>query len=564
MTALLGVLGGIGLFLLGMQLMTGGLQQAAGGALQQILRRGTRTTLRGILSGVVVTALVQSSTAVTVATLGFVNAGLLSLRQAVRVVFGSNLGTTMTAWIVALVGFELKIAAFALPLIGLGMLARLLLRGRLAHLGEAVAGFGVFFVGIDTLQAGFAGMTGELALGTLASPLLNVVMFFALGFALTALTQSSSAAIAIVISAAAGGLVGFTAAAAAAVGANVGTTSTAVLAALSATPNARRVAAAHVVFNIVAGLLALGLLALFSLRPAQSGPAALPIGMSLAIFHTLFNLAGVVLLWPFIDPLVARLRHWFRTAEEDLAQPRHLDHTLVATPTLALDALALELRRARALVGEEILALLQGRPSSARRLALEALLNQIAEFAGSVRLPEGVARQPALAAELRVLRSLRDALDYQRQIMERRPQVPAAADEAIGTLAREAIAMLAQARSREAAAAQALKACYQQQRQALLQLPGWGKVTLAAAIPALDQLNDMHRMVRELVKADEQLALLPEIADYAGEGAPATPAASPAMATDSAPRQGEEAVDHGADVAGAQRHGQGAGEHQPR
>lgn len=545
MTALLGVLGGIGLFLLGMQLMTGGLQQAAGSALQQILRHGTRTTLRGILSGVVVTALVQSSSAVTVATLGFVNAGLLSLRQAVRVIFGSNLGTTMTAWIVALAGFELKIAAFALPLIGLGMLARLLLRGRLAHLGEAVAGFGVFFVGIDTLQSGFAGMTDTFALGTLTSPVLNVALFFVIGFALTVLTQSSSAAIAIVISAAAGGLVGLTAAAAAAVGANVGTTSTAVLAALSATPNARRVAAAHVVFNIVAGLLALGLLALFSLRQSQSVPAALPIGTLLAIFHTLFNLAGVVLLWPFIDPLVARLRQWFRTTEEDLAQPRHLDQTLIATPTLALDALALELRRARTLAGEEIVALLQGRPSAARRLALEALLNQIAEFAGNMRLPEDVAGQQALAAGLRALRSLRDALDYQRQIVERRAQVPAAADEALGTLAREAVAMLGQAQSREAAAAQALKAHYHQQRQALLLLPGRADITPADAIPALDQLNDLHRMVRELVKADEQLAAFPEIADWAGEEGPAASAASPepGSGADSAPGQRKEAVD---------------------
>ncbi len=559
MSALLGVLGGIGLFLLGMQLMTGGLQQAAGGALQQILRRGTRTTLRGILSGVVVTALVQSSSAVTVATLGFVNAGLLSLRQAVRVIFGSNLGTTMTAWIVALVGFELKIAGFALPLIGLGMLARLLLRGRLAHLGEAAAGFGVFFVGIDTLQSGFAGMTGELTLGALASPLLNVALFFVLGFALTVLTQSSSAAIAIVISAAAGGLVGLTAAAAAVVGANVGTTSTAVLAALSATPNARRVAAAHVVFNIVAGLLALGLLALFSLRSSQGLPGALPIGTLLAIFHTLFNLAGVLLLWPFIDPLVARLRHRFRTAEEDLAQPRHLDRTLIATPALALDALTLELRRARALVGEEILALLAGRPSAARRLALEALLNQIAEFAGGLRLPEGDPRQQALAAGLRVLRGLRDALDYQRQIIERRPQIPAAADGALGTLAREAIAMLGQARSREAAAAQGLKACYQQQRQALLQLPGRGQVTPAEAIPALDQLNDAHRMVRELVKADEQLTLLPDVADRAGEEVLHTSTVAVPTGAVSAPAQGKEAVDHGADIAGSERHGERAG-----
>ena len=143
--------GGIGLFLLAVRMITDGLKLAAGGKLRDLLGHWTYTHTRGIFTGLAVTALVQSSSAVTVATIGFVNAGLLSLYQSLGVIYGANIGTTMTGWLVSLVGFNIKIEAFALPLIGIGMLLRLA-RGssRLGSLGEALAGFGLFFVGIDT------------------------------------------------------------------------------------------------------------------------------------------------------------------------------------------------------------------------------------------------------------------------------------------------------------------------------------------------------------------------------------------------------------------------------
>ena len=140
------LLGGIGLFLLGMVLMTDGLKTAAGKTLRNILQSSTGTPMRGLLSGALITSLVQSSGAVTVAIIGFVNAGLMSLGQAVTVIYGTNIGTTMTSWLVAIIGFNVNIKAFALPAIGMGMMYRLIKgSGRQGAIGEALAGFGVFF-----------------------------------------------------------------------------------------------------------------------------------------------------------------------------------------------------------------------------------------------------------------------------------------------------------------------------------------------------------------------------------------------------------------------------------
>ena len=203
-------IGGIGLFLLGMQLMTDGLKIAAGKTLRTILERSTATPLRGILSGVFITSLVQSSSAVTVATIGFVNAGLMDLLQAITVIYGSNIGTTMTGWLVSLVGFNFDIKIFALPLIGLGMFLRLTKgNGRSGAVGETLAGFGVFFLGIDLLRATFAETGINLPLTLLGGGMGSHFTFLVLGFLLTVAMQSSSAAIAITLTATAGGFIPF-------------------------------------------------------------------------------------------------------------------------------------------------------------------------------------------------------------------------------------------------------------------------------------------------------------------------------------------------------------------
>ncbi|MGB0466712.1 MAG: Na/Pi cotransporter family protein [Pontibacterium sp.] len=341
------LIGGLGLFLLGMQLMTDGLKRAAGPALKQALRSATRSRLRGLLSGTLITALVQSSSAVTVATIGFVNAGLLGLGGSIAVIYGCNIGTTMTSWLVALIGFKIKIGAFALPLVGLGMLTQLLGRGkRISHIGRALAGFGIFFIGLDFLKGAFEGMEQQIPFDALGQTTTGLILYVVVGFILTFLMQSSSAAMAITLSLTAAGVMPLAAAAAMVIGTNVGTTSTAVLAAIGATSKAKRIAAAHVFFNLITAAIGIVLLMLFA-EFLNNGfnNYDLDLLIILALFHTLFNLMGVALLWPFTKKLVIFLQGQFRTQEENEARPQFLDKTIIFTPTLAVEAISLELGR---------------------------------------------------------------------------------------------------------------------------------------------------------------------------------------------------------------------------
>lgn len=342
------VVGGLGLFLLGMTMMTDGLRLAAGPALERILAAATRTRLHALGSGVLVTSLVQSSSAVTVATIGFVNAGLLPLGPALWVLFGANVGTTMTGWIVALVGLKFKIEALALPLLGLGVVMQLTGQGhRRGALGSALAGFGLLFMGIAMLQQSFTGLAGEVTLPQ-GEGVLAVAAQVGVGALMTVLMQSSSASMAIALTAAQEGLLTPQGAAAVVIGSNVGTTVTAVLATLGATANARRAAAAHVLFNGITGAVALLLLpwlvpAIATAREVLDLPA--DPAAKLALFHTIFNVMGVLLMWPIASHLALWLQQRFRAREEDEAQPQHLDDNVLAVPSLALDALDLEVAR---------------------------------------------------------------------------------------------------------------------------------------------------------------------------------------------------------------------------
>jgi phosphate:Na+ symporter len=351
MTAFTSLLGGLGLFLLGMWMMTEGLKLAAGPALRSILQSWTNSRVRGLLAGILVTAAVQSSSAVTVATVGFVNAGLLDLGRAVWVVFGTNVGTTMTGWLVALVGIKVDVGFLALPMIGIGMVLRLIAgsRVRRAGLGQATAGFGVFFLGVTVLQGAFADLVPRVAqVEWKDSGWLAILGFVALGFALTVLTQSSSAAMALTLTASAGGEVPLQLAAAAVVGTNIGTTSTAFFAAIRATPPAKRVATAHIAFNLVTGIAALALFP-FLLGASKSMAGVVGLGgdmpTTLALFHTLFNGLGVLLILPISARLVAFLSTLYASHEEAIGRPRHLDATLLQVPALALSGLFAELVR---------------------------------------------------------------------------------------------------------------------------------------------------------------------------------------------------------------------------
>ncbi|MBO6520101.1 MAG: Na/Pi cotransporter family protein [Rhodospirillales bacterium] len=343
-------LGGIGLFLLGIHLMTAGLKVAAGDTLRDVLGHWTNSRARGLLSGILITGLVQSSSAVTVAAIGIVNAGLLTLPQAMWVVFGSNVGTTLTGWLVALIGINFKIEALALPLLGIGMI--LFLSGtstRRGALGEALTGFGIFFLGIATLKLTFEGIAAEIDVTHLQiEGVWNTAAFVGAGIVLTTLMQSSSAVIAIAITAALGGLLSIESGAALVIGANIGTTSTALIAVFGATAAAKRVALSHVFFNILTGLSALAMLPVMLLivtfiETKVAGVRA-P-ATTLALFHTAFNVLGILLMWPLSKRLETWLATRLSTREEAEARPQYLDEFSLAVPSIALNAIVLEMKR---------------------------------------------------------------------------------------------------------------------------------------------------------------------------------------------------------------------------
>ncbi|WP_429911710.1 Na/Pi cotransporter family protein [Glycocaulis sp.] len=352
------LLGGLGLFLLGMALMTDGLKTAAGDALRSILGTWTRTRARGLVAGAFITAAVQSSSAVTVATIGFVNAGLLTLAQAIWVVFGANVGTTMTGWLVSQVGLKLDWGALALPLIGIGMIAGLALkaRPRLGGAAQAAAGFGLFFLGVGLLQEAFSGLAPQIAgLNLEDAGIFAIPLFILVGALLTTLTQSSSAAMAITLTASAGGAVPLPLAAAAVIGANIGTTSTALFAAIGATPAAQRVAVAHVAFNAVTAIGALALLPLLLWASEGVLDGAHLVDDTpgrLAAFHTLFNILGILLILPLAPRLTRWLAGLFLTPDEAVSRPEFLDSNLLQTPALAVRSLALECWRLHVLALE--------------------------------------------------------------------------------------------------------------------------------------------------------------------------------------------------------------------
>lgn len=333
------LLGGIGLFLLGMTLLTDGLKAFAGEALRRALVRFTGTPFKAFCSGAVITVLVQSSSATTVTVIGFVSAGLLTFPQAIGVVLGASLGTTGTGWLVSVLGLKVSLGVWALPLVGVGTFIKLLGPGRWRSLGLALAGFGLVFIGIETLQLAMRGFSQVLHLARLpAGGLWGHGVAMGLGILLTVVMQSSSAAVATTLTALQSGAVNFEQAASLVIGAAVGTTVTGVLAAIGGGVPAKRTALAHVVFNLASGLIALVLLPVFlwGIRQAQEHAGLDPGAVSLAAFHTGFIAVGVLIFLPFAERGARTIERWLPDRGPVLT--RHLDSTVLKTPAVALEA----------------------------------------------------------------------------------------------------------------------------------------------------------------------------------------------------------------------------------
>lgn len=341
---LLQVLGALGVFLFGMKVMSEGVQKVAGDRMRTALAHMTGTRLRGILTGFFTTTLVQSSSASTVLVVSFVNAGLLTLLQAIGVIMGANLGTTTTAWIVALIG-KFEVAKVALPLIGIGLPLFFSGRHRGREWGEVLIGFGLVFFGLGLLKDSVPDLRTMMATDPNTAQIIenlvttlsghgygSVVMFLIAGILLTLLVQSSSAAMAITITCAMNGWLGDVSAnpvgvlqnsAAIVLGENIGTTVTAWLAATGASANAKRAARAHFTFNVIGVLWCLVLFLPFTnlvwilanhlpagLRSATSTMATSEVAFATAIFHSTFNLANILVLVWFV-PNIERLVSWW-------------------------------------------------------------------------------------------------------------------------------------------------------------------------------------------------------------------------------------------------------------
>lgn len=347
--------GGIGLFLLGMSLLTDGLKDFAGAWLRDQLARFTGTPWRAFLSGLVATLVVQSSSATTVAVVGFVSAGLLTFPQALGVLFGASLGTSATGWIVATVGLKFKLGLYLLPILVVGVFLRLLGRGRQVCLGNALAGFAIIFVGIEFMQLSLQAVTAQVDLSGLArSGWWGDVLAVILGIVLTILVQSSSATVATALTAVSAGTIDFEHAAAIVIGSAIGTTVTGVLAAMRANVPARRTAMAHVMFNLSTGLLALiclpWLLALVADWRSRWGWDE---ALGLAAFHSLFIGLGVLLFLPFVRSF-ARMIEWL-VPDSGPVWTRHLDQAVRRVPSVAIAATDRALRETAAAVSTRLL-----------------------------------------------------------------------------------------------------------------------------------------------------------------------------------------------------------------
>jgi phosphate:Na+ symporter len=524
-----GLIGGIGLFLLGMRLMTDGFKMAVGRALQDIIQRSTGTPLRGLLSGALITSLVQSSSAVTVAIIGFVNAGLMTLPQAVILIYGSAIGTTMTGWLVALIGFKMNINAFALPLIGIGSLVRLAAgERRLGAAGEAMAGFGLFFLGIGMLRIAFEGLGDTIQMASFDSHAHTGLLAFAgVGLLFTFLMQSSSAAIAVIITAASGGVVPLPGAAAMIIGANVGTTTTAVLAALGATPNAKRVAASYVSFKAVIALVAIPMLPLVFPR-LTAMMAFLGLGTSpslvLAMFHTLLNVLGVILILPFTSRLVRLVGSWFRSAEEDEARPRYLDHAVASTPVLAIQALTMELARVGEIARRMARSAISSENGSSPGLAMDkrvlnALVDAATEFTNQVQHSHLSAEMAStLSNGLRVSGYYTVVAELAMEVANEQGRVRAPDDPeaaaAIAAFKKTAVRLLDQAvfhgSGDEAGQAEAaislIKEEYRLVKALLLRAGIRGQLTARQLVGHFELISDIRRIVEELSKAVKYLS----------------------------------------------------------
>jgi phosphate:Na+ symporter len=429
-----GIAGSLGLFLYGMKVMSDGIQQAAGTRMQKALSFMTGNRLSAVLTGAGITAVIQSSSATTVMVVSFVNAGLLTLKQSIGVIMGANIGTTVTAWIVSLIGFSLQISALALPAVGIGFLLAVI-KWKHKDVGTAVLGFGLLFMGLDFLTKSMPAISPE----TLAfissfsnSGFVSILLGTGVGLVITLIIHSSSASTAIFLTMAHQGLINYEMAAAMILGANIGTTIDAALAAIGARPAARQAALVHILFNVIGTIWALAFFHPF-LRLVDFVTPGLPEGAGitahLAMLHTMFNTINTILFFPFVNRFAALVGWIIKDRPEPGGSHYTLDYsasTLRDTPELNIFRAEKEIHDMAGIVSamygriSTVLATLQENPGKEKAVeSLTAELRDREAYADEMRealthfLMECNRQQVNPRSERRISRLLRIVADLE-------------------------------------------------------------------------------------------------------------------------------------------------------
>jgi len=344
------IFGGIALFLIGMEYMENGFKAFSGSLLEKVLERFTNTTPKAITTGFIVTAIVQSSSLISIIVISFLSAELMSLTSAVGVIFGSNIGTTTTAWLVSAFGLKIKISAYAMPMIVLGIFIPLFLKSSSwKGIASILIGLGIIFLGIGYMKEGFETLKEGIDLSQYAmAGYAGIFVYVFIGTVATVVIQSSSATMAIIITALATGQIDYANALALAIGANIGTTVTAALGSLKSNENGKRLAVAHFIFNITTAVIAIvfiyQLADLVDRLAVMIGIGVENYAMKLSLFHTIFNVIGVLAVAPFIHPLVKFLNTLFIPKGATKGKPKYLDDAALALPSTALSAIVMETR----------------------------------------------------------------------------------------------------------------------------------------------------------------------------------------------------------------------------
>ena len=341
------IIAGIAIFLIGMTFMEEGFKLFSGGVLERALQISTDTLAKAITTGFIATAIMQSSSLVSVIVISFLSAELITLAGAIGVVFGSNIGTTTTAWIVSSFGVKIDIATFAMPMIIFGVALGFSSLKTYRGVSKILLGLGFVFLGIDYMKDGFETLQQTLDISKFAvEGYLGALVYISLGVLATVIMQSSSASMALIITALVTNQIVYINAIELAIGANIGTTVTAVLGSLTSNSNGKRVALAHFIFNTITAFIAIVFLYQLSdltlFLASKIGIEESDYGMKLALFHTIFNLIGVLVITPFTRQLVKYLEGLFLEVNLYALKPLYLDNVVINTPNAAIESLKKE------------------------------------------------------------------------------------------------------------------------------------------------------------------------------------------------------------------------------